>query len=212
VGFWRLGDTSGTRALDSASDPHNGSYLSGVTLRSPGLIPSDAVNTAVTLDGVNDSIRVPNHPGKSPTGVVSVEAWITPRAIPATGAFASVFSKSGAYSLQFNGTQMEFTIIQSGGIRRRLQAAAGALQVGVRYHVVGVYDGVTQRLYVNGVEVGSRAQTGPIVVNSNQVYVGSWDGTKEFFNGTVDEVAIYAQGLSTARVKAHYDTAVTAAG
>ena len=34
--------------------------------------------------------------------------------------------------------------------RRRLQAPAGAIAVGQAYHVLGTYDGTTQRLYVNG--------------------------------------------------------------
>jgi len=208
VGYWRLGDVSGTKALDGSTDPHDGTYLNGITLHVSGLIPSDLANSAVRLDGANDYVRIPNHPGKNPATVVSIEAWIKPGSVPASGAFASIVTKPGSYSLQFNGSRLEFTIVQN-GVYRRLQAQSGAIVAGTSYHIVGVYDGGHQRLYINGALAASRTQTGPITQNNNNVYLGSWNGSKEFFKGTLDEVAIYGFALSATRITAHYDTAVT---
>ena len=75
---------------------------------------------------------------------------------------------------------------------------------GGTYHVVGTYDGATQRLYVNGVEVAHRAQTGAASTSSYNVRIGSWDGSGEFLGGVVDEVAVYRSTLSAERVQAHY--------
>jgi hypothetical protein len=70
--------------------------------------------------------------------------------------------------------------------------------------VVGTYDGATQRLYVNGSEVAGAPLTGAITVNANALDLGSWREGSEPFNGTIDEVAVYAGALSAARVAAHY--------
>jgi hypothetical protein len=79
---------------------------------------------------------------------------------------------------------------------------------------VGTYDGTTQRLYVNGVLRASRAQTGPMTVNSNPLVIGSWDTQVEHFAGTIDEVAVYKRVFGGPRVRAHYTagmpTSVTA--
>jgi YVTN family beta-propeller protein len=103
---------------------------------------------------------------------------------------------------------MEFTIIQN-GTRRRLQAPTGAVAVGGTYHVVGTYDGATQRLYINGTQVASAALTGAITANSNALYIGSWNGTSELFRGTIDEVAVYTTTLTAAQVSNHHDIGTT---
>jgi hypothetical protein len=107
---------------------------------------------------------------------------------------------------------LEFTIIQ-GGTRKRLQAPAGAIVVGTTYHVVGTYDGTTQRLYINGAQSVSAALTGAITANTNALYIGSWNGSSEFYRGTADEVAVYSTALTASQVLSHYNAgiAVTAA-
>ncbi len=201
AGYWRLGETSGSTAVD-ASGGDNGSFVNGPALGQTSLLAGDTTNRAVRFDGSNDHVRVPSSGSLSPAAQVSLEAWIKPAALPSSGSFRSVLTKAESYSLQFNGPRLEFTIIQSGA-RRRLQAPAGAIVVGQTYHVVGTYDGTTQRLYVNGSQVASAALSGAITTNGNPVTIGSWGGGSEFFNGTIDEAAVYTTALSAARVSAH---------
>ena len=202
VSYWRLGEKSGATAGDSVG-ANPGAYRNGALLGQPSLLPGDSANSAVRFDGANDYVNIPSSSALSPAARVSVEAWIKPAALPSAGNFASVASKPESYSIQFNGPRLEFTIMQSGA-RRRLQAPAGAVAVGQAYHVVGTYDGVTQRLYVNGVEVASAALTGAITTNSNELDIGSWNEGSEPFNGAIDEVAVYGSALPAARVLAHY--------
>ena len=82
-------------------------------------------------------------------------------------------------------------------------AASGAIQVGSIYHVVGTYDGTTERLYINGVQVTSAALTGAITTSSNSLTIGS-GGAAGYFAGTIDDVAVYGTALSAARVASHY--------
>jgi hypothetical protein len=79
---------------------------------------------------------------------------------------------------------------------------------GVRYHVVGTHDGVTQRLYLNGVQVASAPLAGPASIYGSDLYVGTWDGWGEWYGGIADDAAVYARVLSAAQVKAHYDAGV----
>ncbi len=209
VGYWRLGETSGSVAADEKG-LNPGSYKNGALLGQASLLPADSANRSVRFDGTNDYVNIPSSSSLSPTAKVSVEAWIKPNALPTTGNFASVASKAEAYSLQFNGPKLEFTIMQS-KVRRRLQAPAGAIAVGQAYHVLGTYDGTTQRLYVNGTEVASAPLAGAITANSQGLNIASWNSGSEPFNGTIDDVAVYTGALSAAQAKTHYEagTSVT---
>ena len=207
VSYWRLGETSGTTAAD-AMGKHAGTFTNGPTLGQASLLTSDA-NSSVSFDGVNDEVIVPSAADLQFGTSFTLEAWIRPNALPASGAFASVLTKAESYSLQFNGPRLEFTVMQSGA-RKRLQAPAGAVATGQTYHVVATYDGTTQRLYLNGAQVASAALTGAATATTNTLRMGSWSAN-EFLSGRIDEVAVYGKVLSSAQVQAHY-SAGTAAG
>jgi len=206
AGYWRLDETSGTTAADSAGT-NTGTFKGSPTLGVAGLLAS-VPDRATAFSGSNQSVGVPSSTSLALATKVSVEAWIKPVSLPATGAFASVVSKPESYSLQFNGPRMEFTVMQS-GTRRRLQAPAGAIVAGAKFHVVGTYDGTTQRLYINGALVASAALTGAITTNSTALNIASWSGTAEFLTGTVDEVAVYPTVLTLAQITNHYTTGTT---
>jgi hypothetical protein len=199
--FWRLDEANGSVAADSAA-ANKGTYRNGVLLRSTSLLPAEAASSAAAFDGVNDDVRVASSSSLSPTGAVSVEAWLLADALPASGSFASIVTKRESYALQFNGPSLEFTIMQS-GVRRRLNAPAGTVAAGRVYHVVGTYGAGVQRLYVDGVQVASASLSGAITANANDLTIASWGGTKERFDGTIDEVAVYRTVLTASRVAAH---------
>ena len=207
ISHWRLGETSGTAAADVKAR-NAGIYRQGILLNQASLLSKDTANRAVTADGTNDWIEVADSATLDFTTAFSVEAWIKPTTIPAAGSWASVVTKAESYSIQFNGPRLEFTLMRD-GVRYRLQAASGAIVAGRTYHVVATYDGVNQRLYLNGALAASRAQTGPATVGTWPLAIGSWSGFGEFFRGTIDDVAVYNTTLSAARVTAHFDAGGT---
>jgi DNA-binding beta-propeller fold protein YncE len=205
AGYWKLNETSGTSAVDSTGTS-NGVYK-GTTLNQPGLLAASS-NKAATFSGSNSAVTIPSKTALSPSAKVTAEAWIKPTTLPASGAFASIVTKAETYSLQFNGPRLEFTIIQS-GTRRRLQAPVGAIAVNGKYHIVGTYDGATQRLYINGVSVASAALTGAITVNTTALTLAAWAGTSEYYKGTIDEAAVYGTALTNTQVANHYNAGTT---
>ncbi|MGH2880677.1 MAG: LamG-like jellyroll fold domain-containing protein [Solirubrobacteraceae bacterium] len=205
VGWWRLGESVGTTAADQTG-ADAGTYVGSVKLGQPSLISTDSVNTSAAFDGKSAAVQIPGASQLNLGSAVTLEAWIKPTSLPASGAFSSILTKAESYSMQFNGPKLEFTIIQS-GTRHRLQAASGAIVAGSSYYVVGTYDGSTQRLFINGVQVASASLTRAASATSSPLYVGSWDGAGEFFAGTIDEPAVYGKVLSAAQVKNHYEAA-----
>ena len=194
--WWRLGETSGTTAANQVS----GGDRRHVRRRRDARPDLAAGDRHGEQGGRVQRQHRPRLGGQSSsalslTNSLSLEAWIKPTSLPSSGVFRSVLTKAESYSLQFNGPRLELTIIQS-GTRRRLQAPSGAIVAGGTYHVVGTFDGATQRLYVNGAQVASAALTGSASVTSTRCSIGSWDGGSEFFAGTIDEPAVYNAVLS----------------
>ncbi|HEY8304560.1 MAG TPA: hypothetical protein VIG42_08235, partial [Solirubrobacteraceae bacterium] len=108
VGWWRLGESSGAVAADQTGSDA-GSYVGGVTLKQPSLISTDP-NTAVSFDGVSGAVKIPSSNLLNLTSAMTLEAWIKPASLPASGSFTSILTKSESYSLQFNGPKLEFTV------------------------------------------------------------------------------------------------------
>jgi hypothetical protein len=200
TGYWRLGEPSGTAATDTTG-AHKGTYQGTTSLGRTSLIPSQT-DTALGLNGTSTRVRIPHATALNPARF-SVEAWVRPDTLPAAGAAASIVTKEGAYSLQFNGPRLEFTLI-NGSTRHRLQAAAGAVTVGQTYHLVATWDGTTQKLYVNATLAGQATRTtGPATTGTKPLYLGSWNGAKEHLKGTLDDVALYPRALTAAQITTH---------
>jgi hypothetical protein len=205
-GYWRLNETTGSTAVKTAGAANNGTYTN-VTLGVAGLL-TGAGNTAASFSGNNSRVRISSNSAVSSSSRISVEAWIKPTALPSGSTVHTIVGKSSSYLLQFEGSRLEFSIQQTFS-RRRVQAPAGAIAVGGTYHVVGVYDGSALRLYVNGVQVAQSSRTGSIRTNSNPLYIGSSNGSSQFFRGTIDEVAVYTTALTATQVTNHRNAGTT---
>jgi hypothetical protein len=153
-----------------------------------------------------------------PTSFLTVEAWHKPN-VCATGSVKQVLACYGsdvaslaAWNLYHSGSSavnhtFKFSVNVAGTIVTAT-ATLPVVVVGSTYHVVGTYDGVNVRIYVNGVLQGTTAATGAISYASIAGYgiaLGNDPSlTDANLQGYLDEVAIYAQALSATRIAYHY--------
>ena len=77
------------------------------------------------------------------------------------------------------------------------------------HYVVGTYDGAgNMTLYVDGTVAATTTWTGTLTLalNTNEFEIGRRDELARYFQGQLDEVALYNQALSSANVTANYLT------
>jgi hypothetical protein len=203
--YLRLGESSGTSAVDSSGNAHTSTYVNGVVLSATGAIPSDG-STGVTLDGTNDNISIPTIPLYMAS--YSIEMWLKAGAAPA--ATQDVFS---AYSA-FTADQAFYVRINSNGsitvdfYLDSYTTGTGVITFGGSYqHLVITYNVTSDTLYiyVNGLQVGSSnvgffdSTTSPTLTLGGFPAAGS-----NYFKGSLDEFALYLSALTPAQVAKHY--------
>jgi hypothetical protein len=77
------------------------------------------------------------------------------------------------------------------------------LSIGTWYHVASTFDGTTRKLYLNGALLVSDSPGGRHNVTAENFAIGrTCDWCNEFFNGVLDDVAIYNVALSASSIAA----------
>jgi concanavalin A-like lectin/glucanase superfamily protein/galactose oxidase-like protein/Big-like domain-containing protein/Kelch motif protein len=86
-----------------------------------------------------------------------------------------------------------------------------ALGVNTWTHVALTYDGAATRLFVNGTQVATAAQTGTIQTSTTPLRIGGNVPYGEYFQGRLDDVRIYSRALSATEIQADMAVGVSSA-
>lgn len=207
VGYWRMG----TGGLVDVSGYGNDLTTNGAAaaVASPGLLDAAVAdgNGAHDLDGVDDyfSVAINNELQTMQPGSFSVEAWVRPDALPGAGIFPAIAHIASFFSLRINdsaeGRELAFFV----GTGEPRAEGAIAVVAGTTYHVVGTYDGDKIRLYVNGVLVDTEIHAPPSAAPAGTFWIGRGI---DYWNGVIDEVALYNSVLTQVQVLENYNTGI----
>jgi hypothetical protein len=209
LAYLRLGESSGAIANDATGHGNTGALGSGHMFGVTGAIDSDP-DTALRLDGVRSGIVLGKKLDFPGSRAYSLEAWT--RLDFVDHDYRHLFKKSGsattgreAYGVFVQDGRLTYERIV-GGEQLVVQASTAPL-VGRWVHVVSTYDRTRIRLYVDGVQVSSRADARPANPIDADLVVGCNDALDTYvLAGDLDEVAIYPTALPADRVKLHFDT------
>ncbi len=217
---YRFDETSGTTAGDATGNGHSGTYVNAPTLGQPGAI---AGGTAVSLNGTNQYIALPDAPFGAYGGPLSFETWFNAPA----GASGTILSQVGggttvggsgaagyvpAVHLGADG-RLRSSLFWHGSVNQRLISPAGAvLNDGLWHHVAVTFAGGAERLYIDGSLVGEQMVRQVPYAGDYDYFLGVgftdlWPGGNggwHFFRGRLDEASIYQRALSASEVAQHF--------
>ena len=199
VAAYGFDETSGTQVSDTSGKGNHG------TLSNATRTTQAKFGRALSFSGSNSLVTVSDSNSLDLTSGMTLSAWVYPTTWASGWKTVMMKERSGglAYALESNSDAgLPNSTLSIGGYDRQLTAGSH-LPSNTWTHLAATYDGTTQRLYVNGVQVGSRAQTGTLAVSANPLRIGGntvW--ANEYFQGLIDEVRIYNRALSQAEIAA----------
>lgn len=208
VGYWRLDDTTGTVAPDLGSIGRNGQITGGVTLGSAGAIPG---STAMTFNGTNGFLNMGSgySPINSTDKVFSVEAWVkvAPGASTGSGSLDRMIItrlRTSGFELELdNDNKPKFQFFPASGPTVVINSSV-AVDDGEWHHIVGTKGTSYSRIYVDGsIRASGPAPTG--LRGGSSFGIGrDANASNGYFNGSLDEVALYDSSLTTGEVRENY--------
>jgi hypothetical protein len=203
VAGYAFEEGSGASVLD-ASGRGNVGTISGAARTAAG-----RHGAALSFDGVNDWVTVPDSASLDLTSGMTLSAWVKTDLASKTWQTVALKEAPGTLSYALYATGDDSSPIAWWGSRGLGTPAAQAMQTGVWKHLAVVGDGAAMRFYVNGVQVASRSLPSALSPSANPLRIGGnsvWSG--EFFDGVIDDVRVYNRALSASEVLTDRDTAV----
>jgi hypothetical protein len=200
--YWRLGEASGSTAVDASGNSRDGTYDGSPTLGVSGLLVGDS-DTAVTFAGGLDAAFINYAPWMN-TADITVEALASTSSSSTINLWDRDDGSNRVFQMRLNAGLLEFFTIGGGSV-----AVTGSTAVndGAPHHLAATYDGADMNVYVDGVLDGTTAAAGTIPQpTGGHLFLGrnNSSGPAQAWVGDVDEGAFYTSALSGARIAAHF--------
>jgi len=213
--YWRLNE-SGVHLLDitpatnsgSLGSTLNGSYVNPYTRGTTGALAA-GTDTA-TAFAVNGYLTIPNNSIFNGTNF-SAEIWYKPDSNPATGCALSRADWGGGrfgWVIYTIGSTWNLRLFDGIATANAISISSANYTIGAWHHVVATFDGITAKLYVNGVlEVSGTFASGKFYAPPTTVQnltISKRNDNNFGTAGSADETAFYTNVLSGSAVAAHY--------
>ncbi|MFH1725800.1 MAG: LamG-like jellyroll fold domain-containing protein [Elusimicrobiota bacterium] len=200
VAYWKLDSGSGSSAVDSVGS--NDGTISGAVWT------EGRVGGALAFDGVDDGVLIGNPANLRLSGPFTLEVWFK-RTGQGSGYPTLIGHSYGAWV--FGIYAPTDTIFASHGGVHPYVFGTTPVGEGQWHHGVVVREGARTTLYLDG-RMESYSDSSPSYTFDNPVGIGHDPNSPEYFNGVIDEVAVYDRALALEDIQQHYQNGATGRG
>ena len=198
VAAYGFEEGSGTTVTDLSGN-HNTGTLNGATRTTAGHSGS-----ALVFDGSTSRVDIPDSSSLDLTSAMTLEAWVYPTSL---GNWRDLIYKvNDLYYLSGSSDQGAGVPAVGGTFSSANLYASSTLALNTWSHLAATYDGSTMRLFVNGGQVASRSQTGPIQTSTGPLTLGGDPIYGQNWAGRIDEVRVYSRALSASEIQTDMNT------
>jgi len=209
VAHWKFDESKGTIAYDSAGN-NDGALNNGPTWTASG------INGSLLFDGVDDYVEVPDSPyWDFGAGDFSISAWVRLSASE-LGNYGVIIgrwhssSNSNRWELfkeAENGLSVYVSSDGTASGQINATTGVGTVTSDVWYHLVGMREGNSLKIYLNGTEKDSTPIAFSIPDDDLPVMMGRHNSVSpHYFGGAIDDVRIYNRALSAEEIGEIYES------
>lgn len=194
---------SGTNWTDLSGNNYNSTLTNGPTY-------SSSNKGSIVFDGIND--YVVGGDTSAVNGHHTLCIWTKNTGPPSTNdvyggmLFAQSTDLNHGIIMQYGwqGQAVAFSDLINNG----LVTGANTVLNNIIHYIVGVYDGSTQKIYVDNILLAQRNwTTNPVIGGTPSNQIGRWGfgGYERYFNGNIYSVSLYNRALSSNEISQNYN-------
>ena len=208
VSYWTFDEGAGNMIYDSVNSNDGTIYGAAWT--------SGIVGGALSFDGVNDYVEIPDDDSLDLVSEYTLQAWINPHDV--TRWTQNIFMKRAFeydttnYELYQTYREVRNAFFDDGDWRR---VGTNVLTTNSWYGLTGTWDGSYMKIYVNG---SLRATSSDLSLYTPQIndlplqIGGETSYSTWYFDGLIDEVAIWNRALTDTEIRNTYVSIIPAPG
>ncbi|MDC0584782.1 T9SS type A sorting domain-containing protein [Bacteroidales bacterium] len=214
ISYHKMSDGSGTTITDNSTNSYDGTLINGPEWISSGCLAGP--DYALDFDGIDDYVDGGNNASVQISGTnITLEAWINVSSFEANSYEGSIIDKhnssSQGYGLRCGGSGILSFNFGNGSSWNEITSPASSLSENTWHHIVGVYDGGTQSLYIDGELVASNNLSTSIVdAPTTNLRLGSGaEYPTRLLTGQIDEVRIWNVARTPEQIRENMMTVLT---
>jgi hypothetical protein len=169
-------------------------------------------SAAMRFDGIDDCVDLVNT-GQMKPAQFTIAIWAnedSPLGMRECQVSKRADNTSGqpvnSWQLETTATpaQEAFTTFHGGAANDQITSGLSVVRATTWQHIVGTFDGLNERFYVDGVQQNGAGNSSPIYFDGHDIMLGCDDnnGNSEHYQGMLDELRIYNRALSAAEIQA----------
>jgi hypothetical protein len=178
--------------FDTSGNNNHGTMVGSVAWSVDGKVP---VTQVADFDGVDDTISINNTPSLNPTQFITIESWVKP-ILSGTNVY---IRKENQYFIRTTSKNINGYLYINGGWQ--VVSVTDSYNTVEWMLVTMTYDGTNIKLYKNAILIGSFAVSGSINVTTNNVSIGSLNGTSQFTTGNISLTRIWSKALTQQEIQ-----------
>jgi len=204
IGYWKFDEGSDLIVSDSSGNENDGSIVGASWA-------NGKIDKALSFDGVNDYVRIPDSNVFNITDEMTVSAWIYPLTSQSTGGSNQIVQRldwgnKRGFFLREGYNQSHSPTFYVGNGSYWFNVYSSNIASNMWHHVVGTVKANDKiKIYVDGNLKSQNNFIGKIVQNVGDIKIG-YEASGKAFNGTIDDVKIWSRVITDGEIKREYGT------